>query len=158
MINAIGNSPNWKSTVIFVIWDDWGGFYDHVVPPLAPDPHLRRLGRGVRIPFLVISPYLAKPGGVVSTEGHPGSIMRFADDLYGLQPLTEFDAQAPDLRRLVRLQQAAASVRADRRSDGSGRLARFPVPGQLVDDGQLSARGKRSYGHPFAGVVSLQVR
>jgi phospholipase C len=97
VINAIGNSPNWNSTAIFVIWDDWGGFYDHVVPPLPPDPHQRLLGRGVRIPFLVISPYLAKPGGVVSTEGHPGSIMRFANDLYGLDWLTEFDAQAPDL-------------------------------------------------------------
>ncbi len=96
VINAIGNSSHWKSTVIFVIWDDWGGFYDHVVPPVPPRA-ARELGRGVRIPFLVISPYLIQPGEVVHTEGHPGSIMRFVDDLYGLEPLTAFDAQAPDL-------------------------------------------------------------
>jgi phospholipase C len=97
VINAIGHSPNWDSTVIFVIWDDWGGFYDHAIPPPAPDPKARILGRGVRIPVLVISPYLAHPGGVVHTEGHPGSILRFVDDLYGLQPLTAFDSFAPDL-------------------------------------------------------------
>ena len=96
VINAIGKGPNWDSTVIFVIWDDWGGFYDHVIPPVT-DPTSEELGRGVRIPFLVISPYLAHPGGVVHTPGHPGSIMRFVDDLYGLTPLTAFDRQAPDL-------------------------------------------------------------
>jgi phospholipase C len=94
VINAIGGSADWNSTVIFVIWDDWGGFYDHVVPPTPPP---WQLGRGVRIPFLVISPYLARPGNVVHTAGHPGSIMRFVDDLYGLQPLTAFDRDAPDM-------------------------------------------------------------
>jgi phospholipase C len=94
VINAIGGSSEWSSTVIFVIWDDWGGFYDHVVPPTPPP---WQLGRGVRIPFLVISPYLTAPGAVVHTEGHPGSIMRFVDDLYAAQPLTSFDRDAPDL-------------------------------------------------------------
>ncbi len=95
VINAIGASKDWNSTVVFVIWDDWGGFYDHVVPPTpAPgDP----MGRGVRIPFLVISPYLAKRGEVVHTAGDPGSIMKFVDDLYGAQPLTDFDRDAADL-------------------------------------------------------------
>jgi len=94
VINAIGDSSEWSSTVIFVIWDDWGGFYDHVVPPTPPP---WQLGRGVRIPFLVISPYLARRGEVVHTAGHPGSIMRFVDDLYGTAPLTAFDRDAPDL-------------------------------------------------------------
>ncbi len=98
VINAIGKGPNWDSTVIFVIWDDWGGYYDHVVPP-APDAQREELERGVRIPFLVISPFLAHPGGVVHTQGHPGSIMRFVDDLYGTKPLTAFDEGAPDLAR-----------------------------------------------------------
>jgi len=45
-------SPNWKSTAIFLTWDDWGGFYDHVVPPVVD-----RNGYGLRVPGLVISPY-----------------------------------------------------------------------------------------------------
>jgi len=95
VINAIGsNRKLWQSTVIFVMWDDWGGFYDHVTPP-APPPN--QLGRGARIPFLVVSPYLAHPGRAVHTEGHPGSIMRFANELFDAQPLTAFDRDAPDL-------------------------------------------------------------
>src|SRR5665213_1849713 len=95
VINAIGRSREWNSTAIFVIWDDWGGFYDHVIPPTAPPS--AQLGRGVRIPFLVISPYLAHPGHVVHTVGHPGSIMRFANELFGAAGLTDFDETAPDL-------------------------------------------------------------
>jgi phospholipase C len=95
VINAIGRSQDWKNTVIFVIWDDWGGFYDHVVPP-TPAPN-DPMGRGVRIPFLVISPYLAKRGEVVHTTGDPGSIMKFANELFGVDPLTDYDRNANDL-------------------------------------------------------------
>jgi phospholipase C len=52
LINAIMRSPDWKSTAIFLAWDDWGGFYDHVVPP-----HIDQNGYGLRVPALVISPY-----------------------------------------------------------------------------------------------------
>ena len=56
LINAIMNSPDWDSTAIFLAWDDWGGFYDHVVPPVVD-----RNGFGLRVPGIVISPY-AKQG------------------------------------------------------------------------------------------------
>ncbi|HUH98751.1 MAG TPA: alkaline phosphatase family protein [Anaerolineales bacterium] len=56
LINAVMQSPDWDSTAIFLSWDDWGGFYDHVVPP-----HVDQNGYGLRVPGLVISPY-AKPG------------------------------------------------------------------------------------------------
>ena len=56
LINTIMRGPDWDSTAIFLAWDDWGGFYDHVVPP-AVDQN----GYGLRVPALVISPY-AKPG------------------------------------------------------------------------------------------------
>jgi phospholipase C len=52
LINAIMSGPNWSSTAIFLSWDDWGGFYDHVVPPVAD-----RNGYGLRVPGIVISPY-----------------------------------------------------------------------------------------------------
>jgi phospholipase C len=56
LINAIMQSPDWDSTAIFLSWDDWGGFYDHVVPPVVD-----RNGFGLRVPGIVISPY-AKQG------------------------------------------------------------------------------------------------
>jgi phospholipase C len=52
LINAIMQSPQWRSTAIFLSWDDWGGFYDHSVPP-AVDQN----GYGLRVPGMVISPY-----------------------------------------------------------------------------------------------------
>jgi len=52
LINAIMKSPDWNSTVIFLAWDDWGGFYDHV-----PPPKVDKNGYGMRVPALVISPY-----------------------------------------------------------------------------------------------------
>jgi phospholipase C len=52
VVNSIMRSPDWRSTAIFLAWDDWGGFYDHVVPP-SVDIN----GYGLRVPGLVISPY-----------------------------------------------------------------------------------------------------
>jgi phospholipase C len=55
VINAAMQSPDWNSTAIFLAWDDWGGFYDHVVPPKVDEN-----GYGLRVPGLVISPYARK--------------------------------------------------------------------------------------------------
>ena len=58
IINTIMRGPDWKSTAIFLVWDDWGGFDDHVVPPVVDQN-----GYGMRVPAIVISPY-AKQGYV----------------------------------------------------------------------------------------------
>ena len=55
LINTVMRGPDWKSTAIFLTWDDWGGFYDHVVPPVVDQN-----GYGLRVPALVISPYARK--------------------------------------------------------------------------------------------------
>src|SRR5207244_2478442 len=52
VVNAVMNSPQWSSTAIFLAWDDWGGHYDHVVPPTADEN-----GYGLRVPGIIISPY-----------------------------------------------------------------------------------------------------
>jgi len=56
LINAVMRSPDWRSSAIFLSWDDWGGFYDHVAPPVVDEN-----GYGLRVPGIVISPY-AKAG------------------------------------------------------------------------------------------------
>jgi phospholipase C len=55
IINAVMRSPDWNSTAIFLAWDDWGGFYDHVAPPRVDEN-----GYGLRVPGLLISPYARK--------------------------------------------------------------------------------------------------
>ena len=58
MVNAIMESPEWRHTAIFLTWDDFGGFYDHVAPP-----HVDLYGYGPRVPLIVICPY-ARAGTV----------------------------------------------------------------------------------------------
>ncbi|MGA8532605.1 MAG: alkaline phosphatase family protein [Candidatus Tumulicola sp.] len=88
LVNAVGESEFWKSTAIFVMWDDWGGLYDHV-----PPPHLDYDGLGFRVPLLVISPY-AKKNHVSHVQYETGSILTFAEDLFGLGRLAAADARA----------------------------------------------------------------
>jgi phospholipase C len=77
VINAVGQSPVWDSSVILVSWDDWGGFYDHVVPPPAVDG----LGYGLRIPAFLVSPY-AKKGMVDHQTLSFESYLRLIEDVF----------------------------------------------------------------------------
>lgn len=82
IVNGIMRSPMWKHTAIFITWDEWGGFYDHVPPPIKG---VRELG--FRVPMLVISPY-AKRGYVDDAEGEFTSPLKFVADNWGLPYLT----------------------------------------------------------------------
>jgi phospholipase C len=88
LVNAVGKSKFWNSTAIFVIWDDWGGLYDHV-----PPPYINRDSLGFRVPMLVISPY-AKQNHVSHTRYETTSVLRFAEDLWGLGQLSDADKRA----------------------------------------------------------------
>lgn len=88
LVNAIGQSKYWNTTAIFIMWDDYGGWYDHV-----PPPHVDYDGLGMRVPLVVISPY-AKHGYVSHVQYEHGSILRFAEDQFGLPRLTASDARA----------------------------------------------------------------
>jgi len=91
VVNAIGHSPAWNSTVILITWDDWGGWYDHVAPP-----QIEPMGLGFRVPLIVVSPY-AKHGYVSHVQYEFGSIMRFIEDRYDLARLTNVDTRANPL-------------------------------------------------------------
>lgn len=88
IVNAVGESKFWDSTVIFVQWDDWGGFYDPV-----PPPHKDYDGLGFRVPLIVISPY-ARKNYVSHVAYETASVLRFAEDLFGLEQLSVADTRA----------------------------------------------------------------
>jgi phospholipase C len=93
IVNAIGESQYWDSTAIIVVWDDWGGFYDPVPPPLPRD---NQGGPGLRIPMLVVSPYArigsGSQGGYISNTVYAfGSIIRFVEDTFNLGRLGTTD-------------------------------------------------------------------
>lgn len=87
-LNALMQSPLWSSTVVFVTWDDFGGFYDHVAPP-QPD----QMGFGPRVPLLIISPF-AKSGYISHTVYEHSSVLKFVETRFGLAALTARDAAA----------------------------------------------------------------
>ncbi len=97
LINAVMQGPDWDSSVIFLAWDDWGGFYDHVVPPKVDEN-----GYGLRVPGLVISPY-ARQGYIDHQILSFDAYLKFIEDLFlngqRLDPLTD---GRPDPRPTVR--------------------------------------------------------
>jgi hypothetical protein len=96
LVNAVMQSPDWSSTAIFVAWDDWGGYYDHVVPPTVDSN-----GYGLRVPGLLISPW-AKRGYIDSQTLSFDAYLKFIeDDFLGGQRINSTDGR-PDPRPDVR--------------------------------------------------------
>ena len=88
IVNAVGKSKYWNSTAIFIMWDDYGGWYDHVAPPMVDYD-----GLGIRVPLIIVSPY-AKQGYVSHTQFEHGSLLRFIEDRFNLPRLGATDARA----------------------------------------------------------------
>ncbi|MBV8489649.1 MAG: hypothetical protein JO199_03890 [Candidatus Eremiobacteraeota bacterium] len=88
LVNAVGKSKFWDSTAIFVVWDDFGGLYDHVPPPYKDQD-----GLGFRVPLLVISPY-AKRNYVSHVQYESAGILTFTEDVFGLGRLAAADSRA----------------------------------------------------------------
>jgi phospholipase C len=126
VVNAVMESPQWEQTAIFLTWDDYGGFYDHVPPPQVDD-----FGFGIRVPLLVISPY-AKTGHVSTELGEFSSVLRFVEDNFGLTQLTHRDREATPLMSAFDFTQAPRPpeplpLRTDCPPE------KFPEPGRYED-------------------------
>jgi phospholipase C len=91
VVDAIGNSSYWSNTAILILWDDWGGWYDHVPPKI-----LNSYEFGFRVPMIVISPY-AKPAYISHVPHDFGSILKFVETTFNLPSLGYADAAADDL-------------------------------------------------------------
>ena len=97
LINAVMQGPDWKDSAIFLAWDDWGGFYDHEVPPTVDEN-----GYGIRVPAIVISPY-AKPNYIDHQILSFDAYLKFIEDdfLGGARLVPKTDGR-PDPRPTVR--------------------------------------------------------
>jgi phospholipase C len=106
-VNAIANSVFWNNVAIFITWDDWGGWYDHVEPvevekwngddpPHGPAYNGTQFRYGSRVPCLIISPY-AKENYISKTFHSHVSLVKFCETTFGLPPINNRDANADDM-------------------------------------------------------------
>jgi len=109
VINAVMRSPDWSSTAIFLSWDDWGGFYDHVVPP-----HVDQNGYGLRVPGIVISPYARRGFIDHQTLSHDAYVKFIEDDFLSGERIDPRTDGRPDPRPDVR---ERATILGDLRAD-----------------------------------------
>ena len=129
LINDVMRGRDWKSTAIFVSWDDWGGFYDHVAPP-----QVDQNGYGIRVPGLVISPYAKKGYIDHQTLSHDAYLKFIEDDFLGgarLDPTTDgrSDPRPTVRENAPQLGDLTADFDFSQRSRGPTVLATSPRPG-----------------------------
>jgi phospholipase C len=91
LIQELMRSSSWNSSAFMLVYDDWGGWYDHVAPPIVDE-----YGYGPRVPALLVSPY-AKEGFIDNTELDFTSILKFIEYNWGLQSLADRDAKANNI-------------------------------------------------------------
>ncbi len=102
-ITSLMRSSAWGSSVFVEAWDDWGGWYDHVIPPQVDGD-----GYGFRVPALIISPY-ARHGTIDNTTYDFTSILKFIEDNWSLPPLTARDATANSIANALDFSQSPAA-------------------------------------------------
>jgi phospholipase C len=121
-LNAVMQGPDWNKIAVFVTWDDFGGLYDHVSPPIVDS-----LGLGPRVPLLAISPWV--DAGVVNhTTYEFSSFLAFVERRFGLRPLTARDATANDLFGLFDFKQRPLAPMLLRERPEYGRSAATCAP------------------------------
>jgi phospholipase C len=133
IINAIMRGPDWNDTAIFLTWDDWGGFYDHVVPPKVDEN-----GYGLRVPGMVISPYARRGFIDHQTLSHDAYVKFIEDDFLGGQRIDPKTDGRPDTRPTVR---ENVSILGDLRKDFDFSQKPRPaeiLPGEFIWNGVLT--------------------
>jgi phospholipase C len=95
LINAVLDGPNGKDALVILTYDEFGGFFDHVVPPV-----IDRFGPGSRIPTIIIGPF-ARKGNVDHTQYETVSILSFIEHRWGIKPLAERDRNANPFRNAL---------------------------------------------------------
>ncbi len=136
VVNAAMQGPDWNSTAIFLVWDDWGGFYDHVAPPKVDIN-----GYGLRVPALVISPYARKGYVDKQTLSFDAYIKFIEDNFLGGQRLDPASDGRPDPRTSVR--------------------ENMPILGDLMNDFDFTQTPRRPLVlplHPRPGPASVAPR
>jgi phospholipase C len=128
VVNAIGKSSYWNSTAIFVTWDDWGGFYDHVTPPQYNSYEL-----GFRVPLIAISPY-AKQGYVSHVQHEFGSLLKFTEEAFNLGSLGATDQRADDLSDMFSFSRKPRKFVPIRAPLGPGYFLRQPPSSEIPDN------------------------
>jgi phospholipase C len=132
-INAIMQGPDWDSTAIFLTWDDWGGFYDHVTPPKVDIN-----GYGIRVPAMVISPYARKGFLDHQVLSHDAYVKFIEDDFLGGARLDPKTDGRPDRRPSVReTEPQLGDVRADFDFTRGPRAPEI-LPGGIVWNGVIA--------------------
>lgn len=135
VVNAIGESPYWSSSVIIVVWDDWGGLYDHVAPQQFTDVNG---GLGFRVPMLVISPYAiagkgSQGGRIAHAPYEFGSILRYIEDNWNLARLGTTDVRATSIGNIFDYNQNPRSFSAIPTSENAQYFIRQPHTPQHGD-------------------------
>ena len=140
MINAIANSKYWKDSVIIVTWDDSGGRYDHLPPTEygAPCPDDiggifagTSCGEGVRLPFLLISPF-AKNGAVVHDQSDAGSVSKFIELAFGLPSFASLPDEFPGVKAGLAPADANAAISDLTGALDAAKLSGSPNPASLA--------------------------
>jgi phospholipase C len=113
VVDAVGQSSYWNSTAIVIVWDDWGGLYDPVAPPLID----KQGGLGFRVGTLVVSPYTPQGSscagrGAVHTQYEFGSIVKFIEETFDLGSLGTTDQRATSIANLFNFNQAPCAFQS----------------------------------------------
>ena len=133
IVNGVMQNPVWQSTVIFLAWDDWGGFLDHVVPPVSDFANSARVGYGIRVPGTIISPW-AKAGTIDHQIVSFDAYLKFIEDLFlGSQRIGGFGGVRPDPRPVVR-----ESLTSVTEPTGTGFTGQPAPVGDLLNDFNFS--------------------
>ena len=111
-LNALGQGPLWNDSVMFITWDDFGGFYDHV-PPRQADHY----GLGFRVPLIAVSPY-SVPGLIDHKEAEFSSVLRFIEHTFDVPTLTDRDSATTDLTQFFDFTQAPRAYQPFARRTG----------------------------------------